>query len=76
MGKTAKKSTSMSLDAGVLEEARRLGINVSQAAESGVVSAIQAERAKEWGRANAGAIADYNAMIEKDGIPLAEFRVF
>ena len=76
MGKTAKKSTSMSLDAGVLEEARRLGINVSQAAESGVVSAIRAERAKEWGLANAGAIADYNAMIEKDGIPLAEFRVF
>ena len=76
MGKTAKKSTSMSLDAGVLEEARRLGINVSQAAESGVMSAIRAERAKEWGQANAGAIADYNAMIEKDGIPLAEFRVF
>lgn len=71
-----RKSTSMTLDAEVLEEARRLGINVSQAAESGVVAAIRAERARAWRQENAGAIADYNAFVEANGVPLAEFRKF
>lgn len=41
----AKKSTRITLERGVLEEARRLGINISKAAESGVLAAIRAERA-------------------------------
>lgn len=72
----AKKSTSMTLDGSVLQEARRLGINVSQAAEGGVIAAIRAERAKAWKQENAGAIADYNAFVELNGVPLAEFRKF
>jgi antitoxin CcdA len=72
----ARKSTSMTLDGAVLEEARQLGINVSQAAESGVVAAIRAERARIWKEENAGAIDDYNAFIEANGIPLAQFRKF
>ena len=66
----------MSLDAAVLNEARRLGINVSQAAESGVIAAIRAERARLWKQENAGAIADYNAFIEANGVPLAALRKF
>lgn len=76
MGNPAKRSTSMSLDAAVLDEARRLGINVSQAAESGVVAAIRAERARLWKHENAAAIADYNAFIDADGVPLSAFRKF
>ena len=71
-----KKSTSMTLDGTILEEARRLGINVSQAAESGVIATIRTERARIWKEENAGAIADYNAFIEANGVPLAEFRKF
>ena len=72
----AKKSTSMTLDGAVLEEARRLGINISQAAEGGVIAAIRTERARVWKEENAGAIADYNAFVEASGVPLAEFRKF
>ena len=71
-----RKSTSMTLNGAVLEEARRLGINVSQAAEGGVIAAIRAERARIWKQENAGAIADYNAFIEANGVPLARFRKF
>lgn len=76
MRQSAKHSTSMTLDSAVLDEARRLGINVSRAAESGIVAAIRAERARLWKQENAGAIADYNAFIEANGVPLADFRKF
>lgn len=76
MRHAARKSTSMTLDGKVLEEARRLGINVSQAAENGVIAAIRTERSKIWKQENAGAIADYNAFVEANGVPLAEFRKF
>ena len=76
MAHPAKRSTSMSLDAAVLDEARRLGINLSQAAERGVLAAIRAKRARLWKQENAGAVADYNSFIEADGVPLAEFRKF
>ena len=72
----ARKSTSMSLDAAVLEEARQLGTNVSQAAERGVIAAIRAARAQAWKQENAGAVADYNAYVEENGVPLADFRKF
>jgi antitoxin CcdA len=72
----ARKSTSMTLDSALLEEARRLGINVSQAAEGGVIAAIRAKRARVWRQENAGAIADYNAFVEANGVPLAQFRKF
>ncbi len=70
-----RKSTSMTLDAQVIEEARRLGINVSQAAEQGIAAAIRAERARVWQAENAGAIADFNAFVE-GGVPLGQFRKF
>ena len=72
----ARSSTSMSLDRAVLDEARALGINLSQAAERGLRAAIREARAEAWKRENAGAIADYNAMIEAEGVPLADLRKF
>lgn len=73
---TARKSTSMSLDAAVLDEARALGINLSQAAQRGLVDAIRAERARRWKAENAGAVADYNAYVADHGVPLAALRKF
>ncbi|MCR8548377.1 type II toxin-antitoxin system CcdA family antitoxin [Salipiger sp. P9] len=72
----ARKSTSMTLDPALLDEARQLGINISRAAESGVAAAISAERARQWKAQHAGAIADYNAFIDTQGVPLADRRKF
>ena len=72
----SRRSTSMTLDREILDEARQLGINISQAAERGVVAAIRAERAVAWKSANAEAIRDYNRMIEAGGVPLAGARKF
>jgi antitoxin CcdA len=75
-GAPARQSTSVTLDRGLLEEARELELNISRAAEAGLAAAIRAERERRWRRENASAIADYNAFIEANGVPFAEFRKF
>ena len=72
----ARRSTSLTLDRRLLDEARALGVNVSRAAEAGLTEAVQAARARRWQEENAAAIQDYNAFIDANGIPLAEFRKF
>ena len=37
-------------------------------------SNVRMERDQRWREDNAGAISDYNALIEKQGIPLSEYR--
>lgn len=73
---SAKRSTSMTLDRALLEEARQLGINLSRAAESGLAAAIKAERSRLWRDENKDAIAEYNLLVEREGLPLASYRKF
>ena len=76
MAGSARRSTSLSLDRGLLDEARSLDVNVSRAAESGIAEVVRAARARRWQRENAAAIDEYNAFIETHGVPLAEHRKF
>lgn len=71
-----RRSTSLTLDQALLDEARALGVNVSRAAEAGVHEAVRAARGAAWRRENAEAIAEYNAWVEAHGVPLAEHRKF
>ena len=71
-----RRSTSLTLDRALLDEARALGVNVSRAAEAGVHEAVRAARTAAWRHENAEAIAEYNAWVETDGVPLAEHRKF
>ena len=72
----ARRATSMTLDADLLDEARALGVNLSRAAEEGVLAAVKAERKRRWAKENAEFIRDYNEWIAENGVPLAEFRKF
>jgi antitoxin CcdA len=71
-----RRSTSLTLDRDLLDEAKALGVNISRAAESGVLAAVKAERARRWKVDNAEAVAAYNKWIEENGIPLARYRKF
>lgn len=71
-----RKATNVSLDPKVVEEARALGINVSQACETGLERANKAERERRWLEENAEAIASSNAYVERHGLPLAKYRMF
>ncbi|WP_434621273.1 type II toxin-antitoxin system CcdA family antitoxin [Tabrizicola sp. M-4] len=70
-----RRATSMTLDAALLDEARALGINLSRAAEEGILAQVRAERARRWKEENAADIAAYNRWIEENGIPNASVRI-
>jgi antitoxin CcdA len=74
--KIARRATNVSLPESLVEDAKRLDINLSRACEEGIAVAIKAERERRWKVENRQAIQDYNAWIEENGIPLAEFRQF
>lgn len=71
----SRRATSMTLDAALLDEARALGVNISRAAEEGILLQVRAERARRWKEDNAEAIADYNRWIEENGIPNMGIRI-
>lgn len=71
-----RRATNLSLDSTLLEEARRLGINVSRACERGLAVEIADVRARLWREENREAIASSNTWVEKHGLPLSQYRVF
>ena len=71
-----KRATNVSLAESLLAEAKELGINVSQAAEVGLAKAVSDKRAEVWLKENAAAIESYNEYVEKNGLPLEQYRMF
>lgn len=71
-----RRSTSLTLDRDLLDQARELGVNISRAAEAGLLAAVKAECARRWKEDNAEAVAAYNKWIEENGVPLARYRKF
>jgi len=71
-----RRATNLSLDAGLLEQARALGINISRACERGLVEQVAEARATLWREENAAALASSNAYVERESLPLADFRRF
>ena len=72
MALAAKRKTSLTLDAEVLDGAKALNINVSAVAEAALKSAVAEARQQHWLEENAGAFAAQAAWHERHGHPLAE----
>jgi antitoxin CcdA len=71
-----KRPTNVSLSTSLVEEARELGINVSQACEEGLKAATKAERERRWLEENADSIRSFNEWLKIHGNPLAKYRMF
>jgi antitoxin CcdA len=71
-----RRPTNVTLQADLLAEAKHLGINISEACESGLHERVAEARRKRWLEENREAIDDYNARIERDGLTLARYRQF
>lgn len=71
-----RRATNISLDPGLIEEARALEVNVSRACERGLIEQIAEARAARWLADNKDAIDDANAYIDAHGLPLASLRLF
>ena len=72
----AKKATNITLSADVLAEAKQYGINISQTCETYLREVVRRERERRWLQENATFIAAYNETIEREGLPLDQYRTF
>lgn len=71
-----KKATNLSLNSKVLEMARDLGMNVSQTVDDLLAAEVRRRYWERWNEENREAIAEYNARIANEGLPLAKYRTF
>jgi antitoxin CcdA len=70
-----RKSTNITLPPEVLDRAKEMGIYLSRASERGVCEESQESDARRWANDNADLVAAYTAMVERDGLPLAKYRL-
>jgi antitoxin CcdA len=72
----ATRPTNLSLSASLVDEAKKLGVNISLAAASGLEQAVARRRAERWIEDNASALESYNQYVEENGLPLEKSRLF
>ena len=73
---TVRHATNLSMDTELVAELRSYNINISQVCENHLRSYLHEVKAQRWLEEHADFIAGYNAVLERDGPPLAEFRSF
>jgi len=71
-----KKAANLSVDDSLLDQARRLGLNLSQVFEAGLTEAIRQRQREEWLRNNRAALDAYNDHVEKEGVFSDSLRSF
>jgi antitoxin CcdA len=71
-----KKATNLSLNSKVLEKARELGMNVSQTVDALLAAEVRRCYWQKWNEENKDAVAEYNARIAHEGLPLTKYRTF
>lgn len=62
-----RRSVNLSIRADVIEAAKALDLNASQAAETGILHAIRKAQGERWLEENRDALAAHNARIGKTG---------
>jgi antitoxin CcdA len=69
-----KRAVNLFVDADLLEEARRLRINMSETLERRLRTIVKAEREKRWLEENRDAVASINSFIERHGLLASRLR--
>jgi antitoxin CcdA len=69
-----RRATNVSLPAHLIEEARRLGINISQACEQGLEAQVRQSLRDAWLEENLPALEAWNEWVRENGVPYAEYR--
>jgi antitoxin CcdA len=76
ISKTGRRATNVTISKELLDEARELKVNISQAAEQGLAQANAEKRSTFWLEENRSALDSSNQYVERHGLPLAEYRKF
>lgn len=71
-----RRPTNLSIDEGLVVEARQLGLNISGAAEAGLMQAVKQAKAEQWLSENKQAVKSSNEYVDEFGLPLLRHRNF
>jgi antitoxin CcdA len=71
-----KRAANLSVDAALLDEARRLGVNLSRVMEEALRAEVAAARAARWLEENAQAIEAYSERVARKGVFSDRLRRF
>ena len=71
-----KRATNVSLSDALVAEARALNGNVSRAYQSGIKNAVRQAKAARWQEEHATGFDAWNDYVERNGVPLAQYRKF
>ena len=71
-----KKSVNLSIDAGLVAEAKAAGINLSALLECALLSTVREKRWQKWREENREATDSMNRYVEQNGLPLRKYRAW
>lgn len=73
---TRRKPTNVTARADLVEEAKALGVNLSDVFEAALRDAVRERRRAEWTESNREAFAAYDAFVETHGVYSDGKRLF
>ena len=73
---STRKASNVTIDAGLLEHAKKLGIDISKASEEGLSRAVADKQGAIWLQLHLAAFESSNVSVDRNGIPLAKHRNF
>jgi antitoxin CcdA len=71
-----KRAVNLSLSKDVLIAAKELGVNISEVCDSHLRKIVRGELQRRWKVDHAEFIAAYNETVDKEGLPLEQWRGF
>ena len=71
-----RKPINLSLDTGIVQAARDVGLNLSQISEAALREATRQEQARRWRENNRAAIDGWKRWYEANGDPLEHLRLW
>jgi antitoxin CcdA len=71
-----RKPVNLTLDSGIVEAAREVGVNLSRVSENAIREAAGKERARRWKEENREALQSWARWMEANGSPLDRHRPF
>lgn len=70
-----KRAVNLFVDVELLDEARRLNINISETFEQRLRGLVPAEQEKQWLEENRDAVASINSFIDRHGLLADRLRL-
>ena len=71
---TRKRAVNLFIDADLLDEAKRLDINISDTLDRRLRAIVKAEQEKRWLQENSAAIYSINDFIDRHGLLASRLR--